>query len=188
MLRLLPVLALVGTSLFAVETVKITEKEIAAPDASGSVNLATTDWRLDALLLYLGRVGNVKFALTEDSIKDILVTEAELKDVKSVTWRGALEMICRRKKLRIDDRRLEKDRMVTISKPELITMKFKDADVRDVIFAIAAIGKLNVIIDPDVKGTITLNFTDVPCDEAITTIAKTLGYEIVVEKSGYRVK
>jgi type II secretory pathway component HofQ len=186
--RLLPILALAAAPLFAVEAVKITEKEMAAPDASGNVNLATTDRRLEALLQYLGRAGNVKFALADDAIKEIFVTEAELKDVKNVTWRGALELICRRKKLRIDERRLEKERVLTLSKPELITMKFKGADVREVIFAIAQAGKLNVVIDPDVKGEITLNFTDVPCDEAITTIAKALGYEIVIEKNSYRVK
>jgi len=191
--RLLQIVTILcSAQALAVETVKITENEPPPPPpppmAAGRVDLATTDRRMESLLFYLGRSGNVKFALTENAIKDIVVTEAELKNVKNVTWRGALDMICGAKKLRIDERLLEKERTLTISKPELISMRFKDADVREVVWAIAQSGKLNVIIDPDVKGNITLNFTDVPCDEAIATVAKTLGYEIVVEKSGFRVK
>ena len=185
---LLLLLVLMCLRLLAVETVKITEKDPAPANADGMVDLATTDRRMDSLLLYLGRAGNVKFALADNAIKDLVVTEAELKNVRNVTWRGALDMICRAKKLRVDDRLLKKERSITISKPELISMRFKDADVRDVLWTIALAGKVNLVIDPDVKGSITVNFNDVPCDDAIATVARTLGYEVVTEKTGQRVK
>jgi len=48
---------------------------------------------------------------------------------------------------------------------EIISLKFKDADLRDVILFLADFAGLNVIFDPEVRGTITLNLQDVPWDQ-----------------------
>jgi type II secretory pathway component HofQ len=63
---------------------------------------------------------------------------------------------------------------------ELVSLKFKDADIRDVIICLCSIAQMNVVFDPDVSGKITLSLHDVPWDQALDVILKTnhLGKEI----------
>lgn len=63
---------------------------------------------------------------------------------------------------------------------EIVSLKFKDADIRDVIICLCSIGHMNVVFDPDVSGKITLSLHDVPWDQALDLILKTnhLGKEI----------
>ncbi len=55
---------------------------------------------------------------------------------------------------------------------ELISPRFKDADIRDVILSIGHFVDLNVVFDPDVSGTVTCDFTDVPWDQFIDIVLK----------------
>ncbi|MBC7363835.1 MAG: type IV pilus secretin PilQ [Candidatus Aminicenantes bacterium] len=55
---------------------------------------------------------------------------------------------------------------------EIISLKFKDADLRDVILFLADFAGLNVIFDPGVRGTITMNLQEVPWDQALEIILK----------------
>ena len=56
---------------------------------------------------------------------------------------------------------------------QLISPRFKDAELRDVVLVIADIAGLNVIFDPDVSGTVTCDFTDIPWDQFLDVILKT---------------
>jgi type IV pilus assembly protein PilQ len=55
---------------------------------------------------------------------------------------------------------------------EIITLKFKDADLRDVILYLGDFAKLNVVFDPDVRGVVTCNLEDVPWDQALDVLLK----------------
>jgi len=55
---------------------------------------------------------------------------------------------------------------------ELITLKFKDADLRDVILYLGEFAGLNVIFDPDVRGSVTCDLRDVPWDQALDLILR----------------
>ncbi|HQH45757.1 MAG TPA: type IV pilus secretin PilQ, partial [Candidatus Aminicenantes bacterium] len=55
---------------------------------------------------------------------------------------------------------------------ELISPKFKDADLRDVILWLGGRVGLNVIIDQDVRGRVTVSFEDVPWDQFLDMILK----------------
>lgn len=57
-------------------------------------------------------------------------------------------------------------------KGELITIRFKDADVRDVIIYLCRIGGLNVVFDPEVSGKVSCDLRDVPWDQALDVILK----------------
>jgi hypothetical protein len=63
---------------------------------------------------------------------------------------------------------------------ELITFDFKDVDVRDFFRFIAEISGLNMILDPAVKGTLTMKLENVPWDQALDLVCRTygLGYQI----------
>jgi len=55
---------------------------------------------------------------------------------------------------------------------ELLSPKFKDADLRDVVLWLCQQVGLNVIFDPEVKGTVTCSFEDVPWDQFLDYILK----------------
>jgi type IV pilus assembly protein PilQ len=68
---------------------------------------------------------------------------------------------------------------------QLVTLRFKDADLQNVIRMIADQTGLNIIMARDqVKGTITLDLEDVPLGAALDAILKTHGLAFVREPGG----
>ena len=61
---------------------------------------------------------------------------------------------------------------------ELISLDLKDADIKDVFRTISQLTGLNIVIDPEVRGTVTVQLEDVPWDQALDLILKqnSLGY------------
>jgi type IV pilus assembly protein PilQ len=61
---------------------------------------------------------------------------------------------------------------------EPISLDLKDADIKDVFRTISQLTGLNIVIDPDVRGTVTVQLEDVPWDQALDLILKqnSLGY------------
>ena len=55
---------------------------------------------------------------------------------------------------------------------EIISMKFKDADLRDVILYLGHFAGLNVVFDPEVQGAVTCDLQDVPWDQTLDIILK----------------
>jgi len=55
---------------------------------------------------------------------------------------------------------------------EIISLKFKDADLRDVILYLGHFADLNVVFDPEVRGTVTCDLQDVPWDQVLDIILK----------------
>ena len=61
---------------------------------------------------------------------------------------------------------------------EPISLDLKDADIKDVFRTISQLTQLNIVVDPEVKGTVTVQLEDVPWDQALDIILKqnSLGY------------
>ncbi|HOW85055.1 MAG TPA: type IV pilus secretin PilQ [Candidatus Aminicenantes bacterium] len=55
---------------------------------------------------------------------------------------------------------------------EVLSLKLKDSDLRDVVLYLAEFAGLNVVFDPDVRGTVTVNLQLVPWDQALDIILK----------------
>jgi len=55
---------------------------------------------------------------------------------------------------------------------EILSLKFKDADLRDVILYLADFAGLNVVFDPEVRGTVTVDLKDTPWDQALDIILR----------------
>jgi type IV pilus secretin PilQ/predicted competence protein len=55
---------------------------------------------------------------------------------------------------------------------DVLSLKFKDADLRDVILYLADFAGLNVVFDPEVRGTVTVDLKDTPWDQALDIILK----------------
>jgi len=68
-----------------------------------------------------------------------------------------------------------------------ISLDLKDADIRNVLRLIAEAGHLNLAATEDVQGKVTLRLFDVPADEALAIVARSLGLETQPEGNFLRV-
>ena len=68
-----------------------------------------------------------------------------------------------------------------------ISLEFKNADIRDVVRLLAEVSGLNFVVDPDVKGTVTVKLDNVPWDQALDVILKTNKLGMVVENGIVRI-
>ncbi|HUJ15759.1 MAG TPA: type IV pilus secretin PilQ [Thermoanaerobaculia bacterium] len=55
---------------------------------------------------------------------------------------------------------------------EPISLNLKDADIKDVLRTFQQLTGLNIAVDPDVHGSVTVDFTDVPWDQALDLILR----------------
>ncbi|MGA7614147.1 MAG: type IV pilus secretin PilQ [Thermoanaerobaculia bacterium] len=70
---------------------------------------------------------------------------------------------------------------------EPIDLNLKDADIKDVLRTFAQLTGLNIAIDPQVSGTVTVQFTGVPWDQAFDLILRQNGLTFVQEGNLIRV-
>jgi type II secretory pathway component HofQ len=70
---------------------------------------------------------------------------------------------------------------------EPISLDLKDADIRDVLRTFAQLARLNMAIDPGVKGSVTVRLHDVPWDQALDVILQINGLGYVLEGNVLRV-
>jgi type IV pilus assembly protein PilQ len=56
-----------------------------------------------------------------------------------------------------------------------VSLEVRNADVREILRMLTQAGGLNVVIGPDVTGTLTLRLHDVPVDEALQIVLNTTG-------------
>lgn len=72
--------------------------------------------------------------------------------------------------------------------PQTLSLDVKETDISDVIRMISKGYGLNIILDREVTGKVTLHLTDVPVLEGLNTLAKSSGWELVKEGSVYRIR
>lgn len=65
--------------------------------------------------------------------------------------------------------------------PTRVSLDVHNADVRETLRLIAEVGGLNVVMDPDVKGTITLRLQEVPVEDALQIVLNATGLVQVCE-------
>jgi type IV pilus assembly protein PilQ len=68
-----------------------------------------------------------------------------------------------------------------------ITMDFQGVDLRSVLRTFAEISGLNMVIDPDVQGTVDMILTDVPWDQALEVILRGNSLDYTVDGTIVRV-
>ncbi len=70
---------------------------------------------------------------------------------------------------------------------EPITLTLKDADIKDVLRTFSALTQLNIVLDPGVSGSVTVELRDVPWDQALDLILRINGLDYVLENNVLRV-
>jgi type IV pilus assembly protein PilQ len=68
-----------------------------------------------------------------------------------------------------------------------ISLNLKDADIKDVLRTFAQLTGLNIAVDPNVSGTVTVDFVDVPWDQALDLILRQNGLTFILEGNVMRV-
>lgn len=68
-----------------------------------------------------------------------------------------------------------------------IDLNLKDADIKDVLRTFAQLTGLNIAIDPGVAGTVTVEFNDVPWDQALELILKQNGLTFSLQGNVMRI-
>ena len=68
-----------------------------------------------------------------------------------------------------------------------ISLNLKDADIKDVLRTFAQLTGLNIAVDPQVTGSVTVDFVDVPWDQALDLILRQNGLSFVLEGNVMRV-
>jgi type IV pilus assembly protein PilQ len=69
----------------------------------------------------------------------------------------------------------------------LVSIDFKDADVRDVVLLMAEVGQFQVVIDPGVACQLTLKLKDVRWDTALDLALRSCGLGYDVDNAIYRI-
>ncbi|MBD3321671.1 MAG: hypothetical protein GF350_11305 [Chitinivibrionales bacterium] len=69
-----------------------------------------------------------------------------------------------------------------------MSIDVKDTDIRDVVRTISKGYDLNIIMDKDVTGKVTVHLSDVPIMEGLKTLVSSLGLEVVREGAVYRIR
>ncbi|MFV2073033.1 MAG: type IV pilus secretin PilQ [Thermoanaerobaculales bacterium] len=70
---------------------------------------------------------------------------------------------------------------------EPITLTLKDADIKDVLKTFSVLTDLNIVLDPSVSGSVTVELREVPWDQALDLILKINGLDYVLENNVLRV-
>ena len=142
--------------------------------------------------------GEVTFDVVERPLKDVvafiqdktdvnIVIAKEAEDIpvtvklRNLPWREALDIVVERSGAQVDER---SQNLIRIEKPPRVKFTFTNADVREVIKAVADIAGANIIVGKEVEGTVSLTLNDIPWRVALETIAKTCGFAVVEEERG----
>ncbi|MDD5675479.1 MAG: hypothetical protein PHC61_15015, partial [Chitinivibrionales bacterium] len=72
--------------------------------------------------------------------------------------------------------------------PQRLTLDVKNSDIQDVIRMISKGYNINIILDKEATGKVTVHLTDVPVLEGLRTIAESNGLEVVAEGNVYKIR
>ena len=70
---------------------------------------------------------------------------------------------------------------------EPLSLNLKDADIKDVLHTFQQLTGLNIAVDPQVTGAVTVDFVDIPWDQALEIILRQNGLAYVLEGNVMRV-
>jgi type IV pilus assembly protein PilQ len=70
---------------------------------------------------------------------------------------------------------------------EKISLDLKDADLKDVLATFGKLEGINIAVDPEVHGSVTVRLHDVPWDQALELILSSNGLGYVLEGNVVRV-
>lgn len=82
---------------------------------------------------------------------------------------------------------IKNEKMIPDRNSNLISMDFQDADIIAVLRSLAEVSGYNIIVHPDVKGKITMRLLNVPWQQVLDVVVKTIGLEKIIDGNVIRV-
>ena len=171
------------TSLPAQEGKKKTTQEQKNDDvqaqATGSQTTLLTLKLKDRLLRDV--VETIRRKVGINIIMDEAIDDSVSIDLEDVHWRTALDLIAEKANCVV----VQVDRNVLkVEKPPRVYFAFNNAPIQQVIDTIAKISGANIVVAPEVQGSISLRLRNIPWRDALDATAKTLGYAVIEEERG----
>ncbi|MCY2960303.1 MAG: hypothetical protein NTY35_09075 [Planctomycetota bacterium] len=154
-----------------------------APSLDARVNLNIADRSLEDVVAELrARSGaNIVVIDPQDAAKRISDKRVTI-ELNDVPWRDALDLVAEKVGGVVERRPAEILAVIRPPKVDIVTEV--PTDIREVIKAIAKSAGANVVVGPEVVGTVDVRFQDVPWREALNVTAKSLGFVVVEEGHG----
>lgn len=147
--------------------------------ADARVNLRVEERALSEVVQYLREQSGANIVLILPEGADVAIS-VELTDV---AWRDALEIAAESAGCVVEERAAG---ILAVEKPARVTYDTlgEPRQITEVINLIAKLGGANIVVAPEVQGTLSLRLTDVPWRDALDVAVKTLGYTLVEESRG----
>ncbi len=144
----------------------------AAGDRASRLTLKLKDRDLREVVAAIAKRANVNI------IVDAKIEEAVTIDLTDVHWRSALQLVVEQ----VGCVLVEVAGVLRVEKPPPVTFSFENTDIQKVIEVIAKISGANIVVAPEVKGSITVLLKGVPWRAALETSVKTLGFVVVEDE------
>ena len=152
-----------------------------APSLDARVNLRIAEQNLeDVVALLRDRSGANIVVIDPKDEEPISKTKISI-DLSDVGWRDALELVVEKAGLVVETRT---GGVLAVVKTPRVRFEFQNREIGEVIDAIAKISGANIVIGPEVVGTVSVRFNGVPWRAALDVVAKTRGYTVVDDNRG----
>lgn len=145
------------------------------PVADARVDLRVAERTLEEVVQYLREVSGHNLVVVDGGDAKVSL------DLTNVHWREALDIASELAGCVVEERAAG---VLAVTRPPRVDFAFDNAELTDVIDTIAKLSGANIVVAPEVAGTLSLRLTDVPWRDALDVAVKTLGYTVVVEERG----
>ncbi len=123
-------------------------------------------------------VQSIKKKANVNIIMDAGIEAAVTIDLQDVHWRQALNLVAEQAGCIVSE---ASGGVLKVEKPPRVYFAFENTDIQKVIDTIAKISGANIVVAPEVKGTITVRLKNIPWRDALEASVKTLGFVVVQE-------
>ncbi len=144
-------------------------------DRASRLTLKLKDRDLRDVVLSIRRKANVNI------IMDAGIEATVTIDLQDVHWRQALTLVAEQAGCIVSE---VDGGVLKVEKPPRVYFAFENTDIQKVIDTIAKISGANIVVAPEVKGTITVRLKNIPWRDALEASVKTLGFVVVQEDRG----
>jgi len=151
-----------------------TAAQAQVPSLNARLQLSVVDQELSEVVQFVRDRSGANIVILEGG-------EQRVRDlqVNDILWRDALEFAVDLAGCVLDE---GKSGVLMISRPKRVSFDLRDVDLNEVIMTIAAASGANIIIGPEVSGTVRVSIKDVPWRDALEEIVKARGYTVVEER------
>ena len=161
---------ILGAVIALVSVLAVAGAQVSIPDAR--VSLRVEKRKLSEVVQYLRDQAGVNVVVLEAGDTPISL------DVTDVSWMDALELAAEMAGCVVEERTAG---VLVVTRPPRVDFAFDNAEINQVIDTIAKLSGANIVIAPEVTGTLSLRLTNVPWRDALDVAVKTLGFVIVEE-------